>query len=178
MGRKRPTRTPTQEVGMAAPEAAARDRPQPRAAGLDDTATELLAIVFDAGDIHAGELYDRFQDRAADPPTRRTVRNQLGDLADRGLIDADGAAKARTYRVGPERVLVTTGRASDVFHRLDVDGGAECGRAGDETREMEPADAVVFHGPCGRCYGEDSSGGGSPHPSIAALEDADPDEYP
>jgi Fe2+ or Zn2+ uptake regulation protein len=163
---------------MGAPEAAARDRPQTAAVALDDTARELLAIVFAAGEIHAGELYDRFQDRTADPPTQRTVRNQLDSLADRGLINADGEAKGRTYRPAPDRVVVTTGRASDVFHRLDVEGSAECGRAGEETREMDPADAVVFHGPCARCYGEESSAGGSPHPSIAALENADPDEYP
>jgi hypothetical protein len=77
-----------------------------------------------------------------------------------------------------DRVLVAVGRAGDCYHSIDDEGHAVCGRAGQETREMDRRDAAVFHEPCGFCYGEESSAGGSPHPSISALEEADPDAIP
>jgi Cdc6-like AAA superfamily ATPase len=85
-------------VEAAVPEA----RQQVRQANLEtltDHQRVLYDIIEEHGEIDPGELYGQYQERVADPKTKRTVRNHLQKMVHYDLIVADGEKRARTYRL-------------------------------------------------------------------------------
>jgi len=58
----------------------------------------LYDIITETGEIAPQKLYNAYCDRAADPKTKRMVRNYLSKLEHYNLITAEGNTKARVYR--------------------------------------------------------------------------------
>lgn len=58
----------------------------------------LYNIITENGEIAPQQLYSTYCDRAADPKTKRMVRNYLSKLEHYNLITAEGNTKARIYR--------------------------------------------------------------------------------
>jgi orc1/cdc6 family replication initiation protein len=88
----------TDLVEGAVPEA----RQEVRRTNLE-TLTEHQRVLYDIideqGEVDPGELYGQYQERVADPKTNRTVRNHLRKMVHYDLVVAEGAKRARTYRV-------------------------------------------------------------------------------
>jgi orc1/cdc6 family replication initiation protein len=66
---------------------------------LTDHQRVLYEIIDEYGEIDPGELYGQYQERVADPKTKRTVRNHLQKMVHYDLVVADGEKRARTYRL-------------------------------------------------------------------------------
>lgn len=64
---------------------------------LTDDQRILYEIISDAGDIAPGDLYERYEERADDPKTKRMVRNYLTKLVHYNLIEAVGKDRGRIY---------------------------------------------------------------------------------
>lgn len=58
----------------------------------------LYDIITEHGTIAPQTLYDEYENRVADPKTRRTLRNHLSKLEHYNLIESEGNTKARVYR--------------------------------------------------------------------------------
>jgi orc1/cdc6 family replication initiation protein len=58
----------------------------------------LYDLIVDAEEISPGDLYDRYQEEADDPKSRRMVRSYLSKMEHYNLIEADGATRGRIYR--------------------------------------------------------------------------------
>jgi Cdc6-like AAA superfamily ATPase len=59
----------------------------------------LYEIIKEDGDIQAGTLHDRYQERVQDPKTRRTRRRYLDSLRRYDLIQVDGDGRGTTYSI-------------------------------------------------------------------------------
>lgn len=59
----------------------------------------LYEIIGEAGDIAPGDLYERYEECADDPKTKRMVRNYLSKLVHYNLIEARGSDKGRRYYI-------------------------------------------------------------------------------
>lgn len=66
---------------------------------LTDDQQILYEIIADTGDIAPGDLYDRYEERADDPKTKRMVRNYLTKLTHYNLIEATGSDRGRRYQL-------------------------------------------------------------------------------
>ncbi|MXR20325.1 Cdc6/Cdc18 family protein [Halobacterium bonnevillei] len=64
---------------------------------LDTDKRLLYELVQEAGELGAGTLHARYEDRAQDPVARSTRRKYLGRLSEYGLIDERGAGRGKQY---------------------------------------------------------------------------------
>jgi cell division control protein 6 len=68
----------------------------------------LLEIIREEDKIRSGDLYEEYREQAEQPKSERTLRNYLGDLDNRGLIEKSGVNRHREYRtVRPDSVEET-----------------------------------------------------------------------
>jgi len=66
---------------------------------LTDDQRILYEIIADTGEIEPGDLYDRYEERADNPKTKRMVRNYLTKLTHYNLIEATGSDRGRRYQL-------------------------------------------------------------------------------
>lgn len=62
----------------------------------------LYEIIAENGEIRPGELYERYEEQASNPRSRRMVRNYLTKLCHYNLIEAKGENRGRTYQQKPK----------------------------------------------------------------------------
>ncbi|WP_232702198.1 Cdc6/Cdc18 family protein [Halobacterium wangiae] len=67
---------------------------------LDTDKRLLYEIVREAGELDAGTLHARYEDRAQDPVARSTRRKYLGRLSEYELVYSDGVGRGKHYRHG------------------------------------------------------------------------------
>jgi hypothetical protein len=73
-------------------------------------------IVVRFGPISAGDIYEKYANQVEDPRTRRTLRNYLQELMNRGEVTGSGKARGRVYdtpRVEWSDGTVPVGRATN-----------------------------------------------------------------
>lgn len=84
-------------IEAAVPEARSEIR-QKSLDKLTDHQRALFEIIDDEDEIRPSPLYEQYQDRVADPKTKRTMRNYLQKMEQYNLIVTRGNTKARSYR--------------------------------------------------------------------------------
>ncbi|CAM2928201.1 hypothetical protein HASA104033_08695 [Halobacterium salinarum] len=64
---------------------------------LDTDKRLLYEIIQEAGDVDAGTLHARYEDRSQDPVARSTRRKYLGRLVEYELIAVEGSGRGKRY---------------------------------------------------------------------------------
>lgn len=59
----------------------------------------LYRIIKSEGELKAGELHEKYKERADNPVVDRTVRKYLGKLERLGLIETEGEGRWRVYKI-------------------------------------------------------------------------------
>jgi orc1/cdc6 family replication initiation protein len=59
----------------------------------------LYEILDEHGELSIGTVYERYQERAADPKTKRMVRNYLSKMAHYNIVRPEGDNRGRTYEL-------------------------------------------------------------------------------